>query len=198
MKRVQQHIINCFIAGIVAVLPIFGLAVFIAYLEMTLASTGIGGIRFYFPGLGILLCLVIIYFLGLFVTTFIGKWIWNLFDGLLNRVPALGQLYRTLKEILGYNTDENTVFQQVVLVPSNQGAGEELGLVTERVKNNDGSVKLIVFIPAAPTPTSGRLIFIDEKDVKPLNMSAADTFKTLISMGKTKNIKAEIMRQFLK
>ena len=193
MKRVQKHIINCFIAGIVAILPIFGLVVFIAYVETTLASTGIGGFRFYFPGLGIILCLIVIYFFGLFVTTFIGKWIWNLFDGLLNRFPAIGQLYITIKEILGYSTDKNTIFQQVVLVPANQGYGEELGLVTERITNNNASVKLVVFIPAAPTPTSGRLIFIDEKEVKPLNMSAADTFKALISMGKTKNIKIEII-----
>lgn len=193
MKSVEKHIINCLIAGAVAVLPAFGLLVFIAYVESTLASTGIGGIRFYFPGLGIILSLVVIYLFGLLVTTFIGKWLWNFLDKFINRLPAIGQLYRTIKEILGYSTDQKTIFQQVVLVPANQGCGEELGLVTEKITNNDGSIKLVVFIPAAPTPTSGRLIFIDEKEVKPLHMSAAETFKTLISMGKTKSVKAEIL-----
>ncbi len=193
MKSVQKHIINCLIAGAVAVLPVFGLFVFIAYVETTLASTGIGGIRFYFPGLGIILSLIVIYFFGLLVTTLVGKWLWSFLDKFINRLPAIGQLYRTIKEILGYSTDTNTVFQQVVLVPANQGIGEELGLVTDKMTNHDGSIKLIVFIPAAPTPTSGRLIFIDEKDVKPLKMTAAETFKTLISMGKTKHVKAEIL-----
>ena len=171
----------------------FWFSCFIAYVESTLASTGIGGIRFYFPGLGIILSLVVIYLFGLLVTTFVGKWLWNIIDRLLNRLPAIGVLYRTIKEILGYSTEKNTLFQQVVLVPATSGFGEELGLVTEKITNNDGSIKLVVFMPSAPTPTTGRLIFIDEKDVKPLHMSAADTFKALISMGKSKNVKAEIL-----
>ncbi|MCP4177488.1 MAG: DUF502 domain-containing protein [bacterium] len=191
MKSLEKHIMNCLIGGVVAVLPIFGLAIFIGYMELQIASSGIGKLEFYFPGLGIIISIIIIYLLGLFVTTIAGKWVWNRFDKFFNKLPVLGQVYKMIKEILGYDTDTDSVFKQVVLVPSVFGKGEELGLVTSSFVEDD-ITKLVVFVPSAPTPTTGRLVYINETDTRLLNISAADTFKTLISMGKTdviKNIK---------
>jgi uncharacterized membrane protein len=184
MKSFEKHVMNCLIGGVVAVLPIFGLAVFLGYMENQIAASGIGKLHFYFPGLGIIISIIIIYLLGLFVTTIIGNWIWGRFDKIFNKLPVIGQIYKTIKEILGYDTDTDAVFKQVVLIPSILGKGEELGLVTSSFIEGDIK-KLIVFVPSAPTPTTGRLIYIDEKETRPLNITAADTFKTLISMGKT-------------
>ena len=123
--------------------------------------------------------------IGLAVTTFIGKWIWSRIDKLLHRLPTLGRLYQTLKQILGYGDGEEAVFQEVVLVPNKDIAAEELGLVTNKITDENGNIKLVIFIPGAPNPTSGRLLIMDSGSVKRISMPVNETLKTLVSMGKT-------------
>ena len=185
MNRIQKHITKSLLAGFVAILPIGGLVLTVGYLESTISSSGLSSMPFYFPGLGLLVSFVFIYLIGLAVTTFIGKWIWSRIDKLLHRLPTLGRLYQTLKQILGYGDGEEAVFQEVVLVPNKDIAAEELGLVTNKITDENGNIKLVIFIPGAPNPTSGRLLIMDSGSVKRISMPVNETLKTLVSMGKT-------------
>ena len=185
MKRLRKHITSSLIAGIVAILPVAGLIITIGYLESTISSSGLSKMPFYFPGFGLLSAIIFIYLIGLVVTTFIGKWIWKRVDSILDKLPALGRIYQTLKQILGYGEGDDAIFYDAVLVPSRDIQSEELGLVTNRITDNEGKEKLIIFIPGVPNPTSGRLIVIDKESVKPLAMPVNETLKALVSMGKT-------------
>jgi uncharacterized membrane protein len=185
MKRLHKHITSCLIAGIVAILPVGGLIITVGYLESTISGSGLSKMPFYFPGFGLLAAAVFIYLIGLGVTTFIGKWIWKRVDSILDKLPALGRLYQTLKQILGYGEGEDAIFYEAVLVPSRDIQSEELGLVTNRISDDKGNEKLVIFIPGVPNPTSGRLIVMDEGSVKPLSMPVNETLKALVSMGKT-------------
>jgi uncharacterized membrane protein len=186
MKKIYKHIAGSFIAGIVAILPIGGLIVTVGYLESTISSSGLSKMPFYVPGFGLLAAVILIYLIGLGVTTFIGKWIWNRVDSLLDKLPALGSLYKTLKQILGYGKGENAIFYEVVLVPSRDPQSLELGLVTNRIADGNGRVeKLVIFVPGAPNPTSGRLLLMDEECVRPLAMPVSEALKALVSMGKS-------------
>lgn len=185
MKRLQKHIVSNLIAGIVAMLPVGGLIITIGYLESTISSSGLSKMPFYFPGLGLLAAVIFIYLIGLVVTTFIGKWIWNQVDRILDKLPMIGRLYQTLKQILGYGEGKDAIFYETVLIPSKDYQSEELGLVTNKITDNEGNTKLIIFVPGVPNPTSGRLVVMDKKLVKPLTMSVNKTLKSLVSMGKT-------------
>ncbi|MBE9529384.1 MAG: DUF502 domain-containing protein [Proteobacteria bacterium] len=185
MKRINKHITTCLIAGVVAVLPIGGLIITVGYLESTISSSGISKMPFYFPGFGLLTAAVLIYLIGLGVTTFVGRWIWARIDRALDRLPALGGLYQTLKQILGYGEGEDAIFYETVLVPGKNTEGEELGLVTNKISDGKGGTKLVIFIPGVPNPTSGRMIIVDYGTVKPLAMPVNETLKALVSMGKT-------------
>lgn len=185
MKRLHKHITSSLIAGFVAILPVGGLIVTIGYLESTISSSGLAKMPFYFPGFGLLAAIIFVYLIGLVVTTFIGKWIWKRVDSILDKLPALGRLYQTLKQILGYGEGEDAIFHEAVLVPSRDIQSEELGLVTNRITDDDGNTKLVIFIPGVPNPTSGRLIVMNKESVKPLSMPVNETLKALVSMGKT-------------
>ncbi len=185
MKRVYKHITQSFLAGIVAILPIGGLIITIAYLESTISSTGLSRLPFYFPGLGILAAVTSIYLIGLVVTTFIGKWVWQHVDGILERLPAVGSIYQTLKQILGYGEGKDAIFLEAVLIPSKDHHSEELGLVTNQMSDGQGNTNLVVFVPGVPSPTSGRLLIINQNAVKRLVVPVNEAIKTLISMGKT-------------
>jgi uncharacterized membrane protein len=185
MQAVTGHISRCFLAGIVALLPIGGSVIAVVYLESMLAGPGLAKQPWYFPGLGLLTTAVGIYLIGLTVSTFIGRWIWRLLDRLLDSVPALGRMYQTLKQILGYSEGKDAIFLRVVLLKGYSPDGEELGLVTNETTAADGTTKLVVFVPGSPNPTTGRLVVIDATRTVPLTISVNDALKTLLSVGKT-------------
>jgi uncharacterized membrane protein len=185
MNQISRHFTKNILAGLVAILPIGGLILTIGYLETSISSAGLTRLPFYFPGLGILLALVMIYLIGLILTTFIGKWLWKLIDKLLNNLPALGKLYQTLKQILGYGEGEDAIFQQTVLVPAQGGTGMEIGLVTNRIKLPDGSENLVIFIPGSPNPTTGRLVISKPDMVTQTKTPVNSAFKILVAAGKS-------------
>ena len=174
MKAITQHLVRCFVAGIVAILPVGGLIIMVVYFESTIAGSALTKLPFYFPGLGLLSLAVLVYAIGLTVTTFVGKWVWNKVDSLLNNLPALGKLYLTLKEILGYGQGEEAIFHETVLVSSKEQAGQEFGLVTNRIELPDGTAQLVVLIPGAPNPTMGRLIITEPDTVTPVDFPVND------------------------
>jgi len=185
MLNIRGHITRCLIAGAVAILPIAGLIITIGYVESQIANSGLSKLPFYFPGFGLLVSFALVYLVGLGVSTFVGKWLWSRLDRLLDRLPALGRLYQTLKQILGYGKGEDAIFQDVVLVPGLNDQSEELGLVTNKVTDEDGKTKLLIFVPASPTPTTGRLVVMEQENVRQLEMPVNETLKALVALGKT-------------
>jgi uncharacterized membrane protein len=182
MVSFRKHLVRCFVAGIVAILPIAGLAVTIAYFENQVAGIWLKNQGFYFFGLGLLILAVLIYLIGLVVSTFIGRWVWNRVDRLLDHMPVLGNLYQTLKQILGYGSGPGGLFQRVVLVPFQNPDRLEIGLVT--VDSNEKTEgRLAVFLPSAPTPTSGRMVYIEPDKVIATSMRAGEAMQILVSMG---------------
>ncbi len=185
MEWFTRHFTRCLIAGFVALLPIAALVFTIVTLESSISGPWRHHLPFYFPGMGIILAALIIYLIGLTVTTFLGRWLWKRFDYVVDRVPLMGALYQTLKQILGYGTGKDAIFKQVVLVPNGEREGEELGLVTNQVLDASGRSMLMVFIPGAPTPTAGRMVVIDPKHVRVVDMEVNDALKCLVAVGAT-------------
>jgi uncharacterized membrane protein len=185
MQFLSRHISHCFLAGLVALLPIGGFVFTVVYLEAMIAGSWLAKQPYYFPGLGLMATAAAIYLIGLTVSTFLGRWLWNRIDLLLNTLPALGRLYQTLKQIIGYGDGKDALFQRVILIRGSEPDGSELGLVTNETTDETGARKLIVFVPGAPNPTSGRLIVIDSARTTPLSVTVNDALKTLLSVGKT-------------
>jgi uncharacterized membrane protein len=185
MHHISKHVSRCFLAGLVALLPIGGFVIGVAYLEATIAGSWLAKQAYYFPGLGLLAAAAAIYLIGLTVSTFLGRWLWKRVDLLFDSLPALGRLYQTLKQIIGYGEGKEAIFQRAVLIRGSEPDGSELGLVTNETTDESGSRKLIVFVPGAPNPTIGRLIVIDASHTMPLAVTVSDALKALLSVGKT-------------
>jgi len=185
MQVISRHIWRCFLAGIVALLPIGGFIFTVVYLEAMIAGSWLAKQPWYFPGLGLLATAAAIYVIGLTVSTFLGRWLWKRVDMLFDSLPALGRLYQTLKQIIGYGEGKDAIFHRVVLIRGAEPDGAELGLVTNETTDSSGARKLIVFVPGAPNPTAGRLIVIDAAQTAALSVTVSDALKTLLSVGKT-------------
>lgn len=183
MRFLQRHIWQCFVAGIVALLPIVGILVSVIYFEKMMAASWLEKQGYYFFGLGILIAIVATYLVGLFFSNFIGVWIWNTVDKMIDRLPILGNLYQTLKQILGYGEGEDALFERVVFVQTKDFDGEEIGLVTnDKINFQDGDT-LAVFIPFSPSPMNGRLVFVERTKTRDSEMSVNQALKSLVSIG---------------
>jgi len=185
MNTITSHITRCMIAGVVALLPVGGTVLAILYMEDSIADAGLRDHPLYFPGVGLIAAALLIYLVGLVFSSFLGRWLWRLVDSIIEKMPVLGLLYRTLKQILGYGKGEDAIFQEVVLVPSRSHDAMEIGLVTNRAADPDGVERLFVFLPGAPNPADGRLLLIEESNVRRLDIPVSEAMKNLISVGKT-------------
>ena len=181
MERIQRHFVLCLITGLVTILPIGGTILLIVFAERSLSP--LIPARFYFPGEGLMVVIVLLYLLGLALTSVVGRWIWESVDGGLSRLPGLGILYRTLKQILGFEGSEGALFQRVVFVRDEGTSSTEIGLVT--ASEGDGEAKhLIVFVPGSPNPSQGRLLRIPASRVDATDWSVDKALKSLFSVGK--------------
>lgn len=188
MKKIVTHLTRSMIAGLIALLPVGGTVLSVLYLESVLrdAWNGIEPLQpYYFPGLGLIAAALLIYAVGLSVSTFLGRWLIGLIDMILDRLPLLGTLYQTLKQILGYGEGEEAVFQRAVYVRSRENDAEELGLVTSAVPGPGGKERVIVFVPGSPNPAAGRLLLVDPAALRPAPLTVNKALTALVSLGKS-------------
>ena len=184
MQAIGQHVTKCVIAGIVAILPVGGLILTVAYLESLISSSGLSKLAFYFPGMGLLLAILSIYLVGLTVSTFVGKWFWSTCDAMLDKLPALGKLYQSLKQILGYGEGADGIFHETVLITLPDKVGEEIGLVTNAITLPNGEARYVVFVPGSPNPTAGRLVLTRSEHVRKIPATTNDALRVLVALGK--------------
>ncbi|MEZ5965261.1 MAG: DUF502 domain-containing protein [Planctomycetota bacterium] len=179
----MRHVTRCLAAGIVALLPLGGTVFAILWVENSISASWLARRAFYFPGLGILLAIASIYLVGLFVTSFFGRWLWRRIDRTMEGLPLLGTLYQSLKEILGYDSGRERFFRGVVAVECDGGV--EMGLVTGETTDGAGGPRTLVFVPGSPNPANGRLLLIDPTTLRRLDVRVADALRALVSMGKS-------------
>lgn len=180
----KKHFIKCILAGLVTTLPIAGLALMLIQIDRSLRPM-VKGTPLDLPGLGIVVGLFAVYFIGLLVSSFIGRWLWSLIDRLLSALPGLAYIYNTLKQILGYGVGREAMFHRVVLVKTEREGAYEIGLVTEEVKIDGVDAQVFVFLPGSPNPANGRLILADTSKLVETKIPVDAAIKLLFTTGKS-------------
>ena len=132
-----------------------------------------------------ILALTVLGFLSNYV---LGKFFISSTEKILDKVPFLNTVYRSVKQIVEtFGKDNRAVFREVVLVEYPRKDCWVLGFVTASGSQETESVlkKKItnVFVPTTPNPTSGFLLLVPKEDVIPLDLSVGDGMKMLISGG---------------
>lgn len=142
--------------------------------------------------LALVVFLALLFLLGLMARNMVGARLYRLADKVLSRVPVFSKIYISVRQIGEALLSQNqTLFQQVVLVEYPRRGLYSLGFVTGRVPPDfspelraDGANGFVsVFIPTTPNPTSGVLVFAPESDVHTVNLSVGDAMKLIISGG---------------
>ena len=118
---------------------------------------------------------------------YIGKRLIEWVDGIMLRVPVLNKIYGTIKQVDAAFAGNKNSFKTVVLVEYPREGLFSVGFITsetqDEVSSKTGHKTVCVFIPTTPIPTSGFLVIAPVEKVTKLDMSVAEGFKYIISLG---------------
>ncbi|GAA4916785.1 DUF502 domain-containing protein [Mucilaginibacter defluvii] len=192
MKKLFGAILNYFIKGLLVVVPL-GAAFFLIYWAVSSIDNALNlsdvfwtdkhGKPIYIPGLGILNVLVIILIAGILVTNVITDPIKRWMSRWLNRLPLFKFLYSSIKDLTEAFVGEEKKFSEPVLVEVNEFGLKKIGfLVKKDLSSIDLPGEVAVYFPLSYS-FAGQVVIIPNDKVKPINKSAAEVMKFVVSGG---------------
>ena len=189
---------NYFLTGIVVSAPV-GITIwliwlFIAFVDNTVVPiipdaynpSDVLGVSV--PGIGVIVVLIVVTFIGFMVTNFFGRFMVRFGERVVSRVPVVRTIYGVLKQIFdAVLAQSEGAFREVVLIEYPRKGIWVIGFITS---NTEGEVQRVtpndmvnLFLPTTPNPTSGFLLFVPREDCIVLNMTVEEGVKLVISGG---------------
>jgi uncharacterized membrane protein len=195
-----------FLAGVLTILPVAITAWIIAWVagfvrQLVGRDTPVGhllrrfGLHFVSDDtfaylIGVVLVLAAIFAIGVVAESGARSLIQRLFDAVLKRIPIVGSVYGTSKQIVSMLDQKDAAVLKGMRVVfcyfgSEAGAGFLALLVSpERYRINARDYQIII-VPTAPVPIGGGLLFIPAEAVQPTNLSVEGLMSIYVSMGIT-------------
>ena len=185
-----------FLQGLFAVLPIVLTIAIIVWLISTLETylskllLLVMPASMYWPGLGLILGIVLIFGLGLLIKFYLGQLIIRGLNKLMERIPVVSAVYNAFNDMVRFlSPSEKEELQKAVLVEVQEGA-EVIGFVTsEDVSLGDRSELIAVYIPMS-YQIGGFTLFMPKDKVKELDMAPSEAMKKVLTaaMGSEKKL----------
>lgn len=140
------------------------------------------------PGTGAVAGFILMVIVGIIAKNFFGKRLVSLGEWLINLTPGVNWLYNTFKQLIDtVAKSQKDAFREAVLVEYPRKDSWCIAFVTGTTKGEVQDITkaemVNIFLPTTPNPTSGFLLFVPRKDLKPLNMSVEQATKMIISAG---------------
>jgi len=124
-----------------------------------------------------------------FLTRYVAaRFMFSQTERLMERVPLIGAIYHSVKQIVEtFSSQNRAVFQKVVLVQFPRPGMWAIGFLTNCTRGEAQartSAELWnVFVPTTPNPTSGFLVMVPRTDLIELDMSIGEAMKCIVSGG---------------
>jgi uncharacterized membrane protein len=180
MTWLTSHLRTKIAAGVLAVIPILLLVYTFRWIEANTSHLATELLGFNFPGMGILLTVLVIYLLGVLVTSLLGRVVLKVIDLIYNYIPGFNYLYEAWKETAVSPGGPVSGFQRVVLVPDLDGKTAQFGFAVGESPSGEAPT-LRVFLPNLPNLLSGRLVSVPRESCLPLKLSVGAAVKLLLS-----------------
>lgn len=168
--------------------------------SLTHDNDGAGPMFWYWSVLAFLLAVVIVSVIGVLARYYFGKRMIAWADSMMLRVPVLNKIYGTIRQVdEAFTSGKKSSFKTVVLVEYPREGIYSVGFITSEqeseAQQKTGRNCVCVFIPTTPIPTAGFLILVPVEKVTKLDMSVADGFKYIISLGALSQERTPLLTQ---
>ncbi|QGP92518.1 hypothetical protein MGLY_19000 [Neomoorella glycerini] len=188
MRRLRRFFLTGVIVTLPAVATIYVLWLVFNFLDQLAGKVVILLLGQRIPGLGLVVTVTVVIVAGFLATNYIGRFLLNLWDELMYRIPLVNSIYRTVKQMVeAIWREDKKAFQKVVMIEYPRHGIFSLGFLTgpapAEASMRAAADLVNVFIPTTPNPTSGFLLMVPAEDVVPLDMPVEDGIKLIISAG---------------
>jgi len=180
-KRVSRRFIN----GLIILVPL-AITIFVVLETLTFTEGVLGKhLPFYFPGMGLITLLLVIYFTGWASTYWAARRLIAVGETLLGKIPVVKFIYNSVKHLSTAVFESNNMFDHVVLVPfhQSQALGFIMADVPQTLKEKLGDDYVCVFVPWSLNMTSGTNLFVKKSDVTYLDISSESALQYMLTAG---------------
>ncbi len=135
--------------------------------------------------------LALFFCIGLLFRNFVGRKAYGFLDRVMEKTPGFNKVYtfvRTVSESIV--AQKETMFQEVVLIEHPRPGMYAIAFVSasatpaiQAATGEPAEPHVYVFLPTTPNPTSGFLLLLPRRDVKPLAMSPSEAMRLVVSAG---------------
>lgn len=133
----------------------------------------------------IVIIIFVVFIIGWFVKTRLGKNIHNRLLRFFNKIPGYNVVHETINQFVGDN--KKSPFSKVVLVQLFSNSTLVTGFVTDMNipgdKKDSQIQRISVFIPSVPNPTGGFVYHLEPQYVHFIDVSIEDALKSIVSFG---------------
>ena len=181
------------ITGIITVLPIV-LTIYLLY-WLAVSSERVMGTALrwalpevvYFPGLGTIAGLVVVFFVGLLMKAVLVRKLFSFGEEILYHLPIIKTVYRAIRDLFDFFSPKKEHFGRVVVVKFNNM--EIIGFITqedperlpESFRDRDS---VLVYIPMSYM-IGGFTLLIPKADVRPCQMNMEEAMRFALTAGIT-------------
>jgi uncharacterized membrane protein len=196
---------NSFLTGVALVLPfvvtIWVIWLVVSFIDFNVAPLIPGGIKPFtdnLPGAGVVLALIALTLIGAAAGNLIGQWLVEATDRFIGNLPVIRSIYGGAKQVFKQvAAPERTSFKEAVLVEFPVPGSYAIGFVTNgdgaEIAHDTGEELVAVFVPHAPLPTSGFLLYVQRSLLKPMLLPPEDALKRVLSLGIIRDAEADKM-----
>ena len=187
---IGQHLRRTFLGGLLILVPVV-----LTYMVLNFVFNAIDGVLrpiftpvgASFPGVGILALIILVYLSGLLGVFYIGRKLIDSGQWLLLKTPIVRVVYSSAKQLIESlsSGSADKGFKRVVMIEHPRKGAWTVGFLTGIATNENNEEMAIVYIPTAPTPTSGLVSIVPFKDVYDTDISISDAMALVFSGGIT-------------
>ena len=187
--RLGQALRRYFLAGLATLFPLW-VTLYLLVKIFEFADGLLGRhLAIQVPGLGLLLTGLILLAVGFLSTHFLGRIVFPTIELSFSRLPIVRNIYPAVKQLTRFlfnDGGQHAAFRRVALIEYPRAGSYTLAFVTGegRTSVTGTSQKMLtLLIPTPPSPFSGPLVFLPEREVIPLTMSVEEAVKLIVSGG---------------
>jgi len=188
-----KYLSKTLLSGFITLLPII-LTIYLLY-WLGISSEKVMGdaLRYllpenlYFPGLGMLTGIIIVFMVGLMMNAYLIRKLFSFGEQVLYRLPLIKPIYRAFRDFFDFFSPDKEGLGQVVSV--NLNGMELVGFVTQEdeqrlppsFRDRDS---VLVYLPMSYM-VGGYTLLVPRSDIRPLQMSRDEAMRFVLTAGIT-------------
>jgi len=187
-SRIIGHFRRAFVGGLLLLVPLIITYVVLKWLFDAIDGLLQPAIQEAFnrqvPGLGAVALVLLLYIAGLMEQNFLARRMFNFGRSMLLKIPIVGAVYSSSKQLIdALSGAEASSFRQVVMIEYPRKDAWTIGFLTGSTADNDSKPLSIIYVPTAPTPNSGWVALIPERDVFYTDLTVSTAMRLVLSGG---------------